>query len=73
MIENAELIGLNCIRHSYLVYLTLEGVRLNELEQVAGYIPPNQLGKYKELVIKDKEIELSEINPIHPALRATSN
>lgn len=69
MIENAEQIDLNCIRHSYLVYLALQGVRLNELEQIAGYIPPNQLGKYKELVANDKAIDLSEVNPIHPSLR----
>ncbi len=68
MIENAQLIDLNFIRHSYLMYLTLQGVRLHELEQIAGYIPPNQLGKYKGLVINDKTIDLSEINPIHPAL-----
>jgi len=67
VIENADQVDLNFIRHSYLVYLTLEGVRLNELEQIAGYIPPNQLGKYKGLKTKNKEVELSEINPIHPA------
>ncbi len=72
MIDNDELIDLNCIRHSYLVYLALQGVRLNELEQIAGYIPPNQLGKYKGLVTNDKAIELSEINPIHPALRSST-
>jgi len=72
LIENAELIDLNCIRHSYLMYLALQGVRLSELEQIAGYIPPNQLGKYKELVANDMTIDLSEINPIHPALRTTS-
>jgi len=72
MIENAELIGLNCIRHSYLVYLALQGARLNELEHIAGYIPPNQLSKYKGLVTNDKTVDLSEINPMHPELRTTT-
>jgi uncharacterized protein involved in exopolysaccharide biosynthesis len=73
MVEGAELIDVDYIRHSYLVYLVLQGISLKEIEQIAGYIPPNQLGKYKGLMTNDSTIELSEINPIHPTLRATIN
>lgn len=71
-IANAEQIDLDCLRHSYLMFLALQGIRLNEIEQIAGYIPPNQLSKYKGKVASNNIINLSEINPIHSALRSTS-
>lgn len=68
--ENAELVDLNSLRHTYLKHLAQQGVRLNLLEKFAGYITPTQLSQYRKLAESGMTTELSELEMIHPSLSA---
>jgi site-specific recombinase XerD len=68
--ENAELVDLNSLRHTYLKHLAKQGVRLNLLEKFAGYITPTQLSQYRQLAESGMTTELSELEMIHPSLSA---
>ena len=54
------------LRHCYLTYLVTQGARLNDLEQVAGYINPAELGQYRSVNRRGDAVELSELQTGFP-------
>ena len=54
------------IRHSYLTYLVSQGARLNDLEQVAGYINPTELGQYRGVNRQGETSDLSALQLSYP-------
>ncbi|AWB56317.1 tyrosine-type recombinase/integrase [Colwellia sp. Arc7-D] len=62
-----EGISLENLRHTYLVFLLEQGVKLNNLEKIAGYIKPAQLVLYRKNSVNTqlKQAEVSTIYPIH--------
>ena len=54
------------LRHTYLTYLVSQGVRLNDLEQVAGYLKPVELGKYRAVNRHGKSVDIEQANTIFP-------
>ena len=54
------------LRHCYLTYLVSQGARLNDLEQVAGYINPAELGQYRSVNRRGEVVELSELQTVFP-------
>ncbi|MFT6690514.1 MAG: succinoglycan biosynthesis transport protein ExoP [Colwellia sp.] len=42
-----EEINLENLRHTYLMFLLEQGVKLNSMEKIAGYINPAQLALYR--------------------------
>ena len=47
------------IRHSYLTFLVSQGVRLNDLQNIAGYTEPGALAQYRNVNRKQDLIEVS--------------
>jgi len=55
-------LSLASLRHSYLTYLVAQGARLNDLEQLAGYIKPSDLSLYRQVNRRGNPVELESIN-----------
>jgi len=47
-LEDASGMSVDGLRHSYLVYLSNQGCKLNELELIAGYVGPTQLSQIRQ-------------------------
>jgi hypothetical protein len=56
-----EQLSLDVLRHTYLTFLASQGARLNDIEQIAGYTPPNELARYRHVNQQGSQIELSKI------------
>ncbi|WP_232283261.1 tyrosine-type recombinase/integrase [Paraglaciecola sp. T6c] len=54
------------LRHTYLTYLVSQGVRLNDLEQLAGYLKPAELGKYRTVNRHGKSLDIEQANTMFP-------
>ena len=54
------------LRNSYLLYLVRQGVRLSELEGIAGVMPARRLVEYGRYSPAQSGRPLSEINTIYP-------
>ncbi len=57
------------LRHTYLMYLVRQGIRLAELTEIAGYISPSVLAVYRSQSPRGPGKSLREIDPVHPLLR----
>lgn len=58
------------IRHSYIVYLVRQGLRLAELPRLVGYLPPSAQLSYRDYSPPYPGRSLAEINKIHPVMMA---
>lgn len=56
------------LRHTYIVYLVRQGIRLAELEHIVGYIPPATLLQYRAYSSSSAGYSSEEINLSHPSL-----
>ncbi|SEM78529.1 GumC family protein [Nitrosomonas marina] len=66
--DNGE-ISAGALRHTYLVYLARQGIRLAELEAVAGYIPPKELSSYSSFQPAGPRRSSQDIDWIYPQLQ----
>lgn len=57
------------IRHTYLLYLIRQGLRLTELEKAAGTMPLAQLSAYGRLMPPGDTRTLEEVERVHPCLK----
>lgn len=55
-------LSLASLRHSYLTYLVAQGARLNDLEQLAGYIKPSDLSLYRQVNRRGDPVDIENIN-----------
>lgn len=60
-----EGISLESLRHTYLTFLSEQGIKLNDLEKIAGYINPAQLSLYRKNSI-NTQLENTEVRTIYP-------
>ena len=60
-----EGISLEDLQHTYLTFLLEQGVKLNDLEKIAGYINPAQLSLYR-INRSSKQLEDVEVRTIYP-------
>jgi integrase len=56
------------LRHTYIVFLVRQGVRLSELERVAGDIPPTVLAAYATFSPPGSGVSLDSVERNYPAL-----
>jgi succinoglycan biosynthesis transport protein ExoP len=56
-----EQVSVDVLRHCYLAFLVGQGARLNDLEQVAGYISPTELAQYRSF---NRQGELKPLNEL---------
>ncbi|QHJ12844.1 hypothetical protein FX988_03102 [Paraglaciecola mesophila] len=61
-----EQLSAEVLRHTYLTYLVNQGVRLNDLEQLAGYLKPAELGKYRSVNRHGKSVDIDKANALYP-------
>lgn len=65
---HSEDFNADAIRHTYIVYLIRQGLKLSELESIVGPIPPADLVEYGRYSPLRPGLSVNEINRIHPAL-----
>jgi succinoglycan biosynthesis transport protein ExoP len=56
------------IRHSYILYLVRQGLRLSALEEIVGYIEPLAISEYSTYAPAQKGRSIDAIELLHPAL-----
>ena len=61
-------IAAEVIRHSYIAYLVRQGLRLSDLEQIAGYLEPSVISSYGAYSPPQQGRHIYEIELLHPAL-----
>ena len=61
-------INAEAIRHSYIIYLVRQGMRLSDLELIIGDISPTELSSYSDYSPPSPGRPFKEIDLIHPAL-----
>ena len=61
-----EQLSTEVLRHTYLTYLVSQGVRLNDLEQLSGYLKPAELAKYRAVNRHGKSVDIEQIDTIFP-------
>jgi succinoglycan biosynthesis transport protein ExoP len=62
-----EQVSLFALRHNYIRYLIEQGVRLNDIELLCGYIAPAELRHFRQFKAKST-IELAEVRTNYPFL-----
>ncbi|MGR9046516.1 MAG: GumC family protein [Gammaproteobacteria bacterium] len=67
-LPHPEEISAEAIRHTYIVYLVRQGLRLSELSRVVGYLPPTDKLSYGNYSPPRPGSNLEEIELIHPVL-----
>ncbi|MBA6341502.1 tyrosine-type recombinase/integrase [Colwellia sp. MB02u-10] len=60
-----EEINLENLRHTYLMFLLEQGVKLNSMEKIAGYINPAQLALYRTNR-NNTPLQHAKVNTIYP-------
>jgi succinoglycan biosynthesis transport protein ExoP len=60
------------IRHSYIAYLVRQGLRLSDLEQIAGYLEPSVISSYGAYSPPQQGRHIYEIELLHPALMTSA-
>jgi uncharacterized protein involved in exopolysaccharide biosynthesis len=61
-----EQFSLAALRHTYLTHLVSLGARLNDLEQVAGYISPAELSLYRHVNRRGEPVDIEQLDPQYP-------
>lgn len=61
-----EQFSLAALRHTYLTYLVSQGARLNDLEQVAGYVSPGELSLYRQVNRRGDPVDIEHLALRYP-------
>ncbi|MDO6694304.1 hypothetical protein Q4574_13500 [Aliiglaciecola sp. 3_MG-2023] len=62
----AEQFSVAALRHTYLTYLVVQGARLNDLEQVAGFVNPTDLSLYRQVNRRGEPVDVEQLNLQYP-------
>ena len=62
----SDQISLSSLRHSYLTFLVMQGAKLNDLEQIAGFVHPAELGRYRDINRRAELLELAQVRRDYP-------
>ena len=68
-LPDPEMVSPETLRHTYLLYLLRQGLKLVDLEKVVGPIPLEDLTKYRRYIPEDKDASTSTIALVHPCLQ----
>ncbi len=64
-----ETVSPSSLRHSYLLYLLRQGLRLADLDRIAGPIPLEELSLYRQHIPQATDTSASGVQLIHPCLQ----
>jgi site-specific recombinase XerD len=67
-LPSPEEITSEAIRHSYIVYLVRQGLRLSDLEKIIGYLEPPVISSYSAYSPPQQGRAIDDIELLHPAL-----
>lgn len=67
-LDDPMAITAEAIRHSYIIYLVRQGLRLSDLEQIVGWINPRAISEYSAYLPPQKGRGINDIELLHPAL-----
>lgn len=67
-LPNYAEINADAIRHSYILYLVRQGLRLSGLQDIVGYLAPTVISYYSAYLPSQKNRGIDEIVLLHPAL-----
>ena len=65
-----EEITAESIRHTYIVYLVRQGIRLGELSQIVGTLSPSAQLSYSQYSPARPGRNIEDLNKIHPVLES---
>jgi len=68
-LQNPETISPATLRHTYLVYLLRQGLKLAKLEKIAGPLPLDELTRYRRYTSAHTMTQDANISLIHPCLQ----
>ena len=54
------------LRHTYLTFLVAQGARLNDIEQAAGFVPPAELGLYRQVNRNGNVVDIDSLETRYP-------
>ncbi|MEP0175694.1 MAG: hypothetical protein ABJH28_16800 [Paraglaciecola sp.] len=63
-----EQIDLNVLRHTYISFLVNQGIKLNDIERVAGFIAPSELARYRHINNQKEAVNIENINTQYPVV-----
>lgn len=61
-----EQFSLSAVRHTYLTHLVGLGARLNDLEQVAGFVSPAELSLYRQVNRRGDPVDIDQLDTQYP-------
>lgn len=61
-----EQLNLHILRHTYITYLIVQGARLNDIEQIVGYVSPTHLAQYRSVKRQVQAVDLASLNLVYP-------
>jgi len=68
-LPHPESVSPAALRHTYLLYLLRQGIKLAELEKVAGPVSLENLSHYRQHIPKDVDPSTATVHLIHPCLQ----
>ena len=67
-LAEAELISIDSIAYTYVIYLIKQGLRLSGLEAIIGYVEPTALSQYSRFSPNKRGVSMADINLLYPSL-----
>jgi succinoglycan biosynthesis transport protein ExoP len=71
-VSQPESIEAGTLRHTYIMYLVRQGIRLADLERIVGRLPARELARYARFSPPGPGLRADAVPLIHPVLRATN-
>ncbi len=68
-IQDPETVTPEALRHTYLRFLVRQGLKLTQLERIAGPLSLEELTLYRRLSPPSAELTAEQVDKIHPCLR----
>ena len=65
---NMQKVTSEALTYTYIMYLVKQGIRLSELDQITGYIDPDELSKYSRYSPEKRGLPITDIDLIYPSL-----
>lgn len=65
-LSDSDQVDAESLRHTYLLYLVRQGVRLSELEQIVGTMPSKTLLGYRRFSPDEADKPLDQISTVYP-------
>lgn len=67
-LTNMQKVTAEALTYTYIMYLVKQGIRLSELEQITGYLDPDELSKYSHYSPEKPGLPIADIDLIYPSL-----